>query len=87
MDVSGNTVLITGGGTGIGFALAEKFVDAGSVVIVCGRRKTKLRLAKQRIPALHIRQCDISIESRGKAGKNLQNNEYLRFTSDNVTFP
>jgi len=67
LDVGGNTVLITGGGTGIGFALAEKFVNAGSVVIVCGRRKTKLRLAKQRIPTLHIKQCDVSIESERKS--------------------
>jgi uncharacterized oxidoreductase len=63
LDVSGNTVLITGGATGIGFALAEKLVNAGSVVIVCGRRKSKLQAAKQRLPALHVRQCDISVES------------------------
>ena len=67
MDIGGNTILITGGGTGIGFALAEKFVNAGSEVIVCGRRKNKLRLAKQRIPTLHIRQCDVSIESERKS--------------------
>ncbi len=66
MDIGGNTVLITGGGTGIGFALAEKFVNAGSVVIVCGRRKNKLRLAKKRIPTLHIKQCDLSKESERK---------------------
>jgi uncharacterized oxidoreductase len=63
LDVSGNTVFITGGATGIGFALAEKFVNAGSVVIVCGRRKSKLKAAKQKLPALHIRQCDVSVES------------------------
>ena len=63
MDIGGNTVLITGGATGIGFALAEKFVNAGSVVIVCGRRRNKLRAAKGKLPALHIRQCDVSKES------------------------
>ena len=62
MDVGGNTVLVTGGATGIGFALAEKFVNAGSVVIVCGRRKSKLEAAKQKLPALHVRQCDTSVE-------------------------
>ena len=67
MDVSGNTVLITGGATGIGFALAEKFVNAGSVVIVCGRRKSKLQAAKQKLPALHVRQCDISVESERRS--------------------
>ena len=63
MDIGGNTVLITGGATGIGFALAEKFVSAGSVVIVCGRRKSKLEAARHKLHALHIRQCDVSVES------------------------
>ena len=67
MDVDGNTVLITGGATGIGFALAEKFVNAGSVVIVCGRRKSKLEAAKQKLPALHVRQCDTSVESERRS--------------------
>lgn len=67
MDVGGNTVLITGGATGIGFALAEKFANAGSVVIVCGRRKSKLRVAKRKSPALHIRQCDVSVESERRS--------------------
>jgi uncharacterized oxidoreductase len=67
LDVGGNAVLITGGATGIGFALAEKFVNAGSVVIVCGRRKSKLQAAKRKLPALHIRQCDVSIESERRS--------------------
>jgi len=67
LDIGGNTVLITGGATGIGFALAEKFVNAGSVVIVCGRRKSKLQAAKQKLPALHIRQCDVSLESERRS--------------------
>jgi uncharacterized oxidoreductase len=62
LDIDGNTVLITGGATGIGFALAEKFVRAGSEVIVCGRRKSKLEAAKRRLPALNIRLCDVSAE-------------------------
>ncbi|GAA3658464.1 SDR family oxidoreductase [Microbacterium marinilacus] len=37
MDISGRTVLIVGGTTGIGRALAQRFVDAGSTVIVGGR--------------------------------------------------
>jgi len=67
LDVGGNTVLITGGATGIGFALAEKFVNAGSVVIICGRRKSMLQIAKHELPALHIRQCDVSIESQRRS--------------------
>ena len=66
MKVGGNTVLITGGGTGIGFALAENFVNAGSDVIVCGRRKNKLQAAKRYLPSLSIKQCDVAIESQRK---------------------
>jgi uncharacterized oxidoreductase len=67
LDISGNTVLITGGATGIGFALAEEFASAGSVVIVCGRRKSKLQAAKHKLPALHIKQCDVSVESERRS--------------------
>jgi uncharacterized oxidoreductase len=63
LNIDGNTVLITGGATGIGFALAETFVGAGSEVIVCGRRKGRLENAKRKLPAINIRQCDVSVES------------------------
>ena len=67
MDIGGNTVLITGGATGIGFALAEKFANEGSVVIVCGRRKSRLQAARRNLPALHIRECDVSVESERRS--------------------
>lgn len=63
MKIESNTVLITGGATGIGLALAERFLRAGSEVIVCGRREDKLREAKARNPRLHTRICDVSIEA------------------------
>jgi len=62
MNLSGNTVLITGGASGIGFAMAEAFLDAGSQVIICGRREHRLREAQGRRPSLHVRRCDVASE-------------------------
>ncbi|MGH9918609.1 MAG: SDR family oxidoreductase [Nitrososphaerales archaeon] len=62
-----NTILITGGATGIGFALAESFVKLGNTVVVCGRRADKLDAAKKRLPALTVKQCDVSNEGERKA--------------------
>ena len=67
MKISGNTILITGGATGIGCALAESFANAGNNVIVCGRRRSKLREAKRSLPALHIKRCDVSVESERRS--------------------
>ncbi|SFH24111.1 SDR family oxidoreductase [Pontibacter chinhatensis] len=64
MNLGGNTVLITGGATGIGFALAERFLKAGSEVIICGRREEKLQEAQRKHPALHIRVCDVAEEAQ-----------------------
>jgi len=62
MKLAGNTVLITGGATGIGFVLAEAFLKEGSIVLVCGRREARLAEAKKRHPALHTRVSDIAKE-------------------------
>jgi uncharacterized oxidoreductase len=60
MKISGNTVLITGGATGIGFALAEAFVKTGNDVLICGRREAKLKEAVGKLPHIQTRQCDLS---------------------------
>jgi uncharacterized oxidoreductase len=59
MNVSGNNILITGGATGIGLALAERFLNAGSKVTICGRREQTLREAQAKNPGLDIRACDV----------------------------
>jgi uncharacterized oxidoreductase len=66
MKVSGNTILITGGATGIGYALAEHFLREGNDVIICGRRSNKLEEAKRNLPKLHIKIADLSKESERK---------------------
>jgi uncharacterized oxidoreductase len=48
MNLSNNTILITGGASGIGLALAEKFQALGNTVIVAGRSKEKLLSAEKK---------------------------------------
>lgn len=69
MDISGNSILITGGATGIGYALAEAFLAEGNEVIICGRREIRLLEAKSKYPELHIKVCDIAdaVERRSLA--------------------
>ena len=60
MITSGNTVLITGGASGIGLALAEAFLHLGNQVLICGRRGDRLQAAQDALPGLHTRLCDVA---------------------------
>ena len=62
MKLSGNNILITGGGSGIGLAMAERFIEEGNTVIICGRRESALEEAKEKLPSLITRQCDLAKE-------------------------
>lgn len=67
MKLADNTILITGGGAGIGLAFAERFLKAGNRVIVCGRRERTLQEAKEKYPDLITRVCDLAVESERTA--------------------
>lgn len=60
MEIKGNTVIITGGTSGIGLAFAKEFLKAGSKVIICGRRKDRLTMIKTQHPEIITRICDVS---------------------------
>jgi uncharacterized oxidoreductase len=78
MELAGNTVLVTGGASGIGLALAERFLQAGSAVIICGRREAKLREAQGAHPQLATRVCDVADESDRRALFDWAAGEYPR---------
>lgn len=62
MELSNNKILITGGASGIGFGLAERFISENNQVIICGRREQALKEAQEKLPTLITKVCDLSIE-------------------------
>lgn len=59
MKRTGNTILITGGGSGIGEALAHRFHDLGNIVIIAGRRQDALDKAIEGRADMHAVAVDV----------------------------
>ena len=66
MKLSDNTVFITGGASGIGFALAKGFLELKNTVIICGRNSDKLKQVKENFPEIHVIRCDVTNEEEVK---------------------
>ncbi|KIA93514.1 cytochrome C553 [Flavobacterium sp. KMS] len=62
MELLNNKILITGGASGIGLGLTERFIKENNTVIVCGRRKSVLKELTDKFPTVITRICDLSIE-------------------------
>lgn len=67
MNLTGNTILITGGASGIGLAFAERFYNKENEIIVVGRREEKLREIKEKFPSFHTKVCDVSKKEERKS--------------------
>ncbi|MDB5257530.1 MAG: hypothetical protein JWM14_2225 [Chitinophagaceae bacterium] len=63
MILSNNKILITGGASGIGLGLAERFIQENNTVIICGRREDLLKEVATKFPSVIIKACDLSIET------------------------
>ena len=61
MDKSKKIAIVTGGGSGIGYGIAEKFIEQGIITILVGRDENKLQQAQSSLgPKAHYKTCDLT---------------------------
>ena len=63
MKITNNKILITGGASGIGLGLTERFIQENNTVIICGRRESVLKEVADKFPAVIPKVCDLSSET------------------------
>src|SRR6187397_1844184 len=63
MKLTSNKILITGGASGIGLGLTERFIKENNTVIICGRRETILNEVAEKFPFVITKVCDLSVEA------------------------
>ncbi|MDN5288934.1 MAG: short-chain dehydrogenase [Mucilaginibacter sp.] len=67
MKSTNNKILITGGASGIGLGLTERFIQDNNTVIICGRRESVLKEVTDKFPTVITKVCDLSIETERTA--------------------
>jgi uncharacterized oxidoreductase len=60
MKISNHKILITGGASGIGLGLTQRFIAENNTVIICSRRASVLEEVKSKYPSVITRVCDLS---------------------------
>lgn len=86
MNITGNTILITGGGSGIGRALAEALHARGNHVIISGRRADALKAVCAENPGMAFATLDITDAAaiRAFAGKLTADHPALNVVINNA---
>src|SRR5260370_1969928 len=60
MKLMSNTILITGGASGIGYELTRQLTALGNKILITGREQAKMDRAKAAFPKIHTFQSDVS---------------------------
>ena len=60
MELTSNTILITGGAGGIGHELTKQLTALGNTILITGRDQTKMDRAKAALPTIHTFPSDVS---------------------------
>jgi len=63
MNITGKTILITGGGSGIGFQIAKLLSNKGNKVIITGRSENRLQKAAAQLNNVNYIATDVNSES------------------------
>lgn len=75
MQLANNKILITGGASGIGLGLTERFIQEKNTIIICGRRESALKAVSDKFPSVITKVCDLSVEGeRTELYKWISNN-------------
>src|SRR6476661_8615566 len=60
MKLTSNTILITGGGSGIGYELTKQLTALGNTILITGRDQAKMDRAQAAFPKVHTFRSDVS---------------------------
>lgn len=75
MKISKNKILITGGGSGIGLGLTERFIKENNSVVICGRRQDLLKEISDQFPSVITKVADLTVAA--------EREELYRWVSEN----
>jgi uncharacterized oxidoreductase len=76
MKLTGNTILITGGASGIGYELTKQLTALGNTILITGRDQAKLDRAKVAFPTIHTFEATFPIRKRSPLFTRMSPNNF-----------